>query len=152
MQLVDFDGIHGYNISMNTDSLQVGKTRYSHYSIAYHLVWIPKYRRRILTGEVQKETKRLIAECCEQQGLKLLAMETDEEHIHVFVSAPPRFSPALIANHLKGHSSRFLREKFPHLKKLCGKEHLWTSSYYVGTTGNISAETIRRYIVECQGK
>lgn len=102
-------------------------------------------------SEVQKETKRVIPACCKQQGLTLLAMETDEDHIHVFVSAP-RFSPALMANHLKGYSSRFLREKFPHLKKLCGKEHLWTSSYYVGTTGNISAGTIRRYIVECQGK
>jgi len=137
---------------MNTDSLQVGKTRYTQYSIAYHFVWIPKHRRRILTGEVQKETKRLITECCAQQGLTLLALEADEEHIHVFVSAPPRFSPALIANHLKGYSSRFLREKFPHLKKLCGKEHLWTSSYYVGTAGAVSAETIRRYIVQCQGK
>jgi putative transposase len=101
---------------------------------------------------VQKETKRLISECCEQQRLTLLALETDEDHIHVFVSASPRFSPALIANHLKGYSSRFLPEKFPHLEKLWGKEHLWTSSYYVGTAGNISAETIKRYIVECQGK
>ncbi|GHO88620.1 IS200/IS605 family transposase [Dictyobacter formicarum] len=132
--------------------LQVGKTRYTHYSIAYHLVWIPKYRRRILTGEVQVETKRLIAEWCEKQGLTLLAMETDIDHIHVFVSAPPRCSPALIANLLKGYSSRFLRERFPHLKKGCGKDHLWTSSYYVGTAGSVSAETITRYITECQGK
>ncbi len=152
MQLVDFDGLHVYNSSMKENSLQVGKTRYTHYTIAYHLVWLPKYRRRILSGEVQKETKRLIQECCEQQGLTLLAVETDEDHIHVFVSAPPRFSPALIANHLKGYSSRFLRAKFPHLKKICGKEHLWTSSYYVGTAGNVSAETIRRYLMECQGK
>lgn len=135
-----------------TSSLQVGKTRYTHYSIAYHLVWIPKYRRRILTGEVQVETKRLIAACCEKQGLTLLAMETDIDHIHVFVSAPPRFSPALIANLLKGYSSRFLRERFPHLKKVCGKDHLWTSSYYVGTAGSVSAETMTRYITECQGK
>ena len=137
---------------MNTSSLQVGKTRYTHYSIAYHLVWIPKYRRKILTGEVQAETKRLIAECCERHRLTLLALETDEDHVHVFVSAPPRFSPALIANLLKGHSSRYLREKFPHLKKVCGKEHLWTSSYYVGTAGSVSVETIKRYITECQGK
>jgi putative transposase len=135
-----------------TASLQVGKTRYTHYSIAYHLVWIPKYRRRILTGDVQVETKRLIAQCCEKQGLTLLAMETDIDHIHVFVSAPPRFSPALIANLLKGFSSRCLREQFPHLKKVCGKDHLWTSSYYVGTAGSVSAETITRYITECQGK
>jgi putative transposase len=137
---------------MEKNVLQVGKTRYTHYTIAYHLVWIPKYRRRVLTGEVQKETKRLITHCCEQHGLTLLAMETDEDHIHVFVSAPPRFSPAMIANLLKGYSSRFLREKFPHLKKVCGKEQLWTQSYYVGTAGAVSAETIKRYILECQGK
>ena len=79
-------------------------------------------------------------------------METDEDHIHVFVSAPPRFSPALIANLLKGYSSRYLREQFPHLKKVCGKDHLWTNSYYVGTAGSVSAETIKRYIEACQGK
>jgi putative transposase len=150
--LVDFYRIHVYNDIIKENGLQVDKTRYTHYTIAYHLIWIPKYRRRILTGEVQKETKQLIQECCEQQGMTLLAAETDEDHIHVFVSAPPRFSPALIANHLKGYSSRFLRAKFPHLKKVCGKEHLWTSSYYVGTAGHVSAETIRRYIAECQGK
>ena len=83
---------------METSGLQVGKTRYTHSSIAYHLVWIPKYRRTILTGDVQAETKRLIVECCERHGLTLLALETDIDHIHVFVSAPPRFSPALIAN------------------------------------------------------
>jgi len=128
------------------------KTRYTHYSIAYHLVWIPKYRRKILTDEVQAETKRLMTECCERHGLTLLALETDSDHIHVCVSAPPRFSPAMIANLLKGHSSRYLRETFPRLKKVCGKDHLWTSSYYVGTAGVVSAETIKRYIMECQGK
>ena len=137
---------------METSSLQVGKTRYAHYSIAYHLVWIPKYRRKILTGDVQAETKRLITECCERQGLTLLALETDFDHVHVFVSAPPRFSPALIANLLKGYSSRYLREKFPRLQKVYGKDHLWTSSYYVGTAGVVATETIRRYIMECPGK
>jgi putative transposase len=101
---------------------------------------------------VQVETQRLIAACCERQGLTLLAVETDEDHIHVVVSAPPRFSPALIANLLKGYTSRFLREKYPHLKKMCGKDHLWTSRYYVGTAGVVSAEAIRRYILENQGK
>src|SRR2546425_13129480 len=98
IQLVDMDGVHVGESTTREPGLQVGKTRYTHYSIAYHLVWLPKYRRRILTGEVQKETKRLIAECCERQGLTLLALEIDEDHIHVLVSAPPRFSPALIAN------------------------------------------------------
>jgi len=81
-----------------------------------------------------------------------LAMETDEDHSHVFVSAPPRFRPALMANLLKGSSSRYVREKFPHLLKLCGKDHLWTSAYSVGTAGNGSTETIRRSMMESQGK
>jgi putative transposase len=139
-------------IAEKEGGMQDGKTRWTHYSIAYHLVWIPKYRRKVLTGEVQKATKELIAECCERHNLTLLALETDQDHVHVFVSAPPRFSPAEIANLLKGYSSRYLRERFPQLKRVCGKDHLWTQAYYVGTAGNVSAEIIRRYIMECQGK
>lgn len=115
-------------------------------------MWIPKYRRTVLTGEVQKATKELIAQCCQRHDMTLLALETDQDHVHVFVSAPPRFSPAEIANLLKGSSSRYLRERFPQLKRVCGKDHLWTQAYYVGTAGSVSAEVIRRYIMECQGK
>ncbi len=132
--------------------LQTGKTRWTHYQIAYHLVWIPKYRRRILTGEVQRACKDLVTECCERHGLTLLEQETDEDHIRVFVSAPPRMSPAQIANLLKGYTSRYLRERFPGLTKKTGKDHLWTQAYYVGTEGNVSAEVIRRYIAESLGK
>jgi len=132
--------------------MQTGKTRWTHYSIAYHFVWIPKYRRKILTGEVQKATKDLLTDCCQRHGLVLLALETDPDHVHIFVSAPPRFSPAQIANLLKGYTSRYLRQQFPHLKKVCGTDHLWTQAYYVGTAGAVSAETIRRYISACQGK
>jgi hypothetical protein len=78
---------------MHTGGLQAGKTRWTHYLIGDHLVWIPKYRRKIVTGEVEAETKRLLVECCERQGLTLLALETDMNHVHVLVSAPPRFSP-----------------------------------------------------------
>ena len=91
---------------------QEGRTRYTHYSIAYHLVWIPKYRRKILVGEVEAETKKLITECCKRHQLKLLALETDIDHVHAFICAPPRFSPANIANLLKGYTSRFFRQKF----------------------------------------
>ena len=132
--------------------MQSGKTRWAQYSIAYHFVWIPKYRRKILTGDIQKAAKELIAESAQRHGLTILEMETDEDHVHVFVSAPPRFSPAEIANLLKGYSSRYLRERFPKLKKICGKDPLWAQAYYVGTAGEVSSEVIRRYISECQGK
>lgn len=107
----------------------------------------------MLTGEGQKETKRLLQECCERQGIALLAVETDEDHIHVFVRAPPRLSPAITSKPCERLLFSFRgAAKFPHLKKSCGKEHVWTSSYYVGTADNVSAETIRRSITECQGK
>ncbi len=64
-------------------------------------------------------------------GLTLIAVETDVNHVHVFVSAPPRWSPAQIANLLKGYTSRYLRE----LKRACGRDQLWTQAYYVGTAG-----------------
>lgn len=134
------------------DDLQKGKTRWTHYSIAYHLVWIPKYRRKILTTDIQAKTKKAIQECCDTHGFTLLALETDLDHVHCFISAPPKDSPAKIAGLLKGYSSRMLRMKFPRLKKICGEDHLWTSAYYVGTAGHVSAEVIRRYICECQGK
>lgn len=135
---------------MNT--LQADKTRWSHYQIAYHFVWIPKYRRKILTGDVERVAKESIEECCTLHGFKLLALETDIDHVHCFVSAPPKDSPAKIVGLLKGHSSRRIREKFPALAKKTGRDRLWTSAYYVGTAGHMSAETIRRYITECQGK
>ncbi len=132
--------------------MQAGKTRWTHYQIAYHFVWIPKYRRKILVGSVEQETKRLIHECAKRNKLEILALETDRDHVHVFVSAPPRFSPAHIANLLKGYSSRYLREKFPSLKNKCGSVQLWTQAYYVGTAGQVTTEVIRRYIMKCQGK
>lgn len=133
-------------------TLQAAKTRWAHYQIAYHFVWIPKYRRRILLGDVQRAAKAAIEECCAMHGFTLLALETDEDHVHVFVSAPPKDSPAKIVGLLKGHSSRRLRAAFPQLEKKTGKDELWTSAYYVGTAGQMGAETIRRYIMECQGK
>lgn len=70
--------------------MQVARTRYAAYSTAYHFVCIPKYLHKVLVREVQVETKRLIRESCERHGLTLLEIETDIDHIHLFVSAPPR--------------------------------------------------------------
>lgn len=93
-----------------------------------------------------------MAECCQRHDLTLVALETDQDQVQVFVSAPPRFSPAAIATLLQGCSSRYLSARFPHLKRVCGTDHLWTQAYSVGTAGNVSAEIIRRSILDCQGK
>jgi putative transposase len=134
--------------------MQEGKTRWTHYSIAYHLVWIPKYRRKILTTEVEKATKELFTECCERHGLTLLALETDQDHVPRLVSQPRR------AFHLlkwpicsKATVRARFCERFPHPEAAsAAKTTVFTQAYYVGTAGSVSAEIIRRYIMECQGK
>jgi putative transposase len=125
-----------------------GTTRCTQYSIACHLAWIPKFRRRVFTTQVDAACKKLLRECCERQGLRLLEVETGEDHVHVLVSPPPRFSPSQIENLLKGHTSRYLREQFPHLNRLGGRGQLWTQAC---TAGAVSTEVIRRYVPECQG-
>lgn len=134
------------------DTLQTGKTRWSHYQIAYHFVWIPKYRRKILIGGVEVTIKKAIEDCCATHGFTLLALETDIDHVHCFVSALPKDAPSKIVGLLKGYSSKMVRQAFPTLAKKTGRDQLWASAYYVGTAGQVSAETIRRYIMECQGQ
>jgi putative transposase len=85
-------------------------------------------------------------------GFTLLALETNEDHVPCFVSAPPKDSPAKMVGLLRRHSARRIRAPFPPLAKKTGKAQLWTSAYYVGTAGQVSAEVMRRYIMECQGK
>ena len=106
----------------------------------------------MLTGEVEVVVKRAIEDCCQTHGFQLLALETDIDHVHCFVSAPPKDAPSKIVGLLKGYSSRIVRQAFPALAKRTGRDQLWTSAYYVGTAGHVSAETIRRYITQCQGQ
>lgn len=126
-------------------------TRWARYRIGYHFVWIPKYRRRILTPEVADTVKTAIASACEIAEMALLAVETDMDHVHVFVSAKPSASPSDVVRILKGASSRAVRKEHPDLARTCGERGLWAQSYYVGTTGDMSAETVRHYIEHCQG-
>lgn len=125
------------------------KTRYVHYQINYHFVWIPKYRRKVLVGSVKKDLEDGITNICKERGFKVISLEVQPDHVHLFLSAPPRDSPAKIINSIKGATSKRLRSKYSRLKRM---PSLWTRTYYVGTAGNVSAETIKRYIEECQGQ
>ena len=79
--------------------------------------------------------------------VQVLEIQVMEDHIHLFVSAPPRYSPSEIVGSFKGRTSREARKTFPHLKRI-NKDSLWTDTYSVGTAGTVSSETIRRYIHE----
>ncbi|MBA3533277.1 MAG: IS200/IS605 family transposase [Ardenticatenales bacterium] len=127
-------------------------TRGARYHINYHLVWCPKFRRKVLVGKVAERAKSLLQEIAHKWGFDLLAQEVMPDHIHLFLSAPPKYSPAEVARLFKGAMSRILRREFPaEIGRFIRKEGtLWAPSYYVGTAGNVSADVIKRYILECQ--
>lgn len=117
--------------------------RHSVSLINYHFVWIPRRRRKVLVREVEERLRELINEVALKNDLKVLALEIMPDHVHLFLGCPPSIAPDQIMFRIKGYSSRVLRQEFPHLLKM---PSMWTRSYFVGTAGNVSSETIKRYI------
>jgi len=112
--------------------------------IHYHFVFCPRYRRKIfLNSQVEERFKTLVREICDELEIEVIAMECDKDYVHLFLNTLPTFSPTDIMAKIKGVTSKKLREEFPHLQHL---PSLWTRSYFVSTAGNISSETIRRYV------
>ena len=127
------------------------KTRYAHYTLNYHYVWCTKHRRKALTGEVAERLRMIIDDIAGQMGFDVISLDVQPDHVHLYISSPPKYSPAKLINAIKGASSRRLRNEFPELRSTVNEETLWTRTYYVGTAGHVSSETIRMYIEECPG-
>jgi putative transposase len=135
--------------------LDTADSRYSHnagvvFSLKYHIVWCPKYRRKVLAGEVETRLKNVLLAVSAQYGVLIEVMEVMPDHVHLFVSADPTRCVAEIVNRLKGASSRILREEFPHLKSRLPT--LWSRSYYAGTAGHVSEATVKKYIENQKGR
>ena len=115
--------------------------------LKYHLVWVPKYRKHLLTplrgAYLKYLLKRVAAEC----DLAIVEMEVMEDHVHLFLEAPPRLSPAQIMNTIKGITSREMFRKFPELRNILWGGELWADGYFAATVGDkVTAEAVRRYI------
>jgi REP element-mobilizing transposase RayT len=112
--------------------------------INYHFVFCPRYRKKIFINmEVEQRFKELVKEICDDLNIVIIAIETDKDHSHMFLNALPSLSPADIMAKIKGTTSKRLREEFKHLAHM---KSLWTRSYFVSTAGNVSSETIKRYV------
>ena len=117
------------------------------YNINYHVVWSVKYRRRVLSAEIEEYLKILVQQIADEKGFTVHLFEVGEgDHVHCFVSAPPKLSITNIVKYLKGITGRKLFEKHPELRSKLWKGELWNHSYYVETIGSVSEENIRRYI------
>jgi putative transposase len=111
----------------------------------YHAVFCPKRRRKILVGPIRERLMQIIWETTPDLECDVLALEVMPDHVHVFLSATPQWAPNQLIGRLKGKSARILRQEFPELQRM---PSVWTRSYFVSTAGNVSSETIARYIAE----
>jgi putative transposase len=117
--------------------------------IIYHLIWCPRRRKPVLTGAVETRCRELIEGMCAEKGWDVLALAIQPDHIHLFVRVWPSDSAAEVVKVCKGITSFHLRQEFPHLLKL---PSTWTRSYFASTAGNVSQETIQRYITAQTGR
>ena len=120
------------------------RTSHAVYQINYHFVWCPKYRRSVLVDGVGDRLVELVPQIIKELDGELIELVVRPDHVHLFASFPPRIAPYQIIHRIKGATANQLRKEFPHLKSRLPS--LWTRSYYVGTAGNVSSETIRKYI------
>ena len=114
------------------------------YSCKYHVVWCPKYRRKVLTGEIETRLKELILNTAEEINAEIIEMEVMPDHVHLLIEVDPQFGINRAVRHIKGVSSRTLRSEFPSLKSRLPT--LWTTSYFVSTVGGAPLSAIKQYI------
>lgn len=116
-------------------------------NINYHIVWSVKYRRKVLSPEIETYLKGVVQEIAKDKGFTVHLFEVGtQDHVHCFVTAPPKLSITDIVRYLKGITGRKLLERYPELRAVLWKGELWNHSYYVETIGSVSEENIRLYI------
>lgn len=114
------------------------------YSCKYHVVWCPKYRRRVLEGDVSHRLKEIIREVAAERQAEIIELEIMPDHVHLLIEVDPQYGIHKMVKALKGASSRILRAEFAHLKSRLPT--LWTNSYFVSTVGGAPLEIVKQYI------
>ena len=119
------------------------------YNIGYHLVWCPKFRRNILSGNLEKRLLEILYEKAKDLNVSIENAQINGDHVHLFVRCSPIDSPHFIVQQFKGVSSNILRKEFPNLMKM---PSLWTRSYYCESIGHISEKIVKKYIEDQKNK
>ncbi len=127
------------------------KTSHAVYDIKYHLVWLTKYRKPVLHGEIGIRLRELVRQTCATLDVYIEKGHIARDHVHVLVSVPPNLSVSDLMQRLKGRSSRIMLEEFGELRRQYWGQHLWARGYFAASTGNVTDEIIKQYI-ESQGQ
>lgn len=114
------------------------------FSCQYHIIFCPKYRRKVLVGAVETRLKEIVREVAKELMVEIIEMETDVDHIHILAGVHPQLGVNAFIKTIKGRSSRLLRQEFPELKTKLPA--LWTNSYFVSTVGGAPLEVVKQYI------
>ncbi len=127
--------------------MSVRRTKHAVYDLKYHLVWIPKYRKHIFGREISAYLKEVFNRIADEYGFRIDTMEVVEDHVHIFLEAPPRYSPDEVVQVMKSISGREVFKKFPKLRKQLWAGELWNDGYFVRSVGDkVTADVIRKYI------
>lgn len=116
------------------------------YDIKYHIVWITKYRKPVLSGVIAERCRELIRQVSKANEVEIIKGHISKDHVHVFVSVRPNISVSKLVQMLKGVSSRKLLQEDKNLQKQYWGQHLWARGYFVASSGNITDEMIKEYI------
>ena len=125
----------------------IKRTKHAVYDLKYHMVWVPKYRKNILDGEITEYLKEVFEKIAQEYEFEIDTIGIMEDHVHIFMGAPPRYSPAEMVQIMKSISAREVFKKYPKLRKQLWAGELWNDGYFVRSVGdNVVADIIRKYI------
>ena len=119
---------------------------HTRHKLKYHIVWLPKYRKRILTGQLSIRVSELLYECANFHDWKIEELNIQVDHIHILVQLKPNVSVSKVVQYFKGGSSKILIGEFPELKEFLWGDSFWADGYFAETIGRISEAAIRKYI------
>lgn len=122
------------------------KGKHAVYYHRYHIVWITKYRYKVLTRNIKIRVREIIAQVAEEMNIRIVNGVVSSDHLHILVSIPPQIAVSEFVQRAKGRSSRRIQQEFPELKKTYWGKHFWGRGYFSTTSGNITDEVINEYI------
>ena len=112
----------------------------------YHIVWITKYRYRVLRGELRERVRDIIRQVCAELGVTILKGVLSTDHVHMLVSVPPQHAISDVVRRVKGRSSRKIQQEFPAIRKRYWGCRFWARGYFCTTSGNITDDVILQYL------
>ena len=126
------------------------KSSHTVYDLKYHFVWVTKYRKPVLKGEIAERVRELIREICKANDVEILKGHISKDHVHIFVSVSPHLSVSQLAQSMKGKTSRKMLMEYKSLSRAFWGRHMWARGYFAASSGNVTDEVIMKYI-EQQG-